>query len=334
MLDLDLKKLIGELQNYLGITRKRPIANVVSKFPRLTEQLTDLEVLADFGEDAAVLAMTGEERNNDVLLLAADGIMESLMNADPYWAGYCAVLVNINDIAAMGGRPLALVDVLSVKDNDILSMVTSGMNEACTKFGVPIVGGHVHPDCEYNAIDVTILGTASRQGVIFSHTAKVGDVVVFAMDLDGTVHPNSKYSWDTTRHKSPEQLRRQVAVMEEVGRAELVHAGKDISNPGTLGTLGMMLETCKKGAVVDLEMLPRPGEDKIEFIHWLKVYQGCGFVVSCDLKNSQDLITKFESVGLTAVVAGEIIPEQKLIIKYNDQQEALFDFIHDKITGL
>jgi putative methanogenesis marker protein 2 len=334
MLNLDLKKLIEELQNYLGITRKGPIANVVSKFPKLTEQLTSLEVLADFGEDAAVLAMTGEGRNDEVFLLAADGIMESLMNADPYWAGYCSVLVNINDIAAMGGRPLALVDVLSVKDNDILSKVTSGMNDACTKFGVPIVGGHIHPDCEYNAVDVTILGTASRKGVIFSHTAKVGDSVVFAMDLDGSVHPSSKYSWDTTRHKSSELVRRQVSVMEELGLTGLVHAGKDISNPGTMGTLGMMLETSKKGAVVDLELIPWPGEDKIEFIHWLKVYQGCGFVVSCEPKKSNEVIAKFGSVGVTAAVVGEIIPEQKLIIKYNDQQDVLFDFTHDKITGL
>jgi putative methanogenesis marker protein 2 len=260
--------------------------------------------------------------------------MESLMIADPYWAGYCSVLVNINDIAAMGGRPLALVDVLSVKNPNVLSELTRGMNDACVKFGVPIVGGHVHPDSEYDAVDVTILGTAKRPGVIYSHTAENGDSVVFAMDLDGSLHPNSKYSWDTTQHKSPEVVRRQVAVMEELGQKGLVHAGKDISNPGSIGTLGMLLETSKKGAIVDLAAIPWPGEDTIEFIHWLKVYQGCGFVVTCEQDNADEVIKKFDAVGLTAKVAGEIISEQKLIIKYNDQQDVLFDFTSDKITGL
>ncbi|MCK5559516.1 MAG: methanogenesis marker 2 protein [Thermoplasmata archaeon] len=334
MVELNLTELIRELKSYLGITRKRFIADVVQGLPQIVEQMNDLEVLADFGEDAAVLAVGEERQNDNVFLLAADGIMESLMVADPYWAGYCSVLVNINDIAAMGGRPLAMVDVLSVKDTNVLSELTRGMNDACVKFGIPIVGGHVHPDSEYNAVDVTILGTAKRPGVIYSHTAEIGDSVVFAMDLDGSVHPNSKYSWDTTQHKSPEVVRRQVTVIEDLGKARLVHAGKDISNPGTIGTLGMLLETSKKGAIVDLTAIPWPGEDTIEFTHWLKVYQGCGFVVTCEPNNANEVINEFDAVGLTAKVAGEIISEQKLIIKYNDQQDVLFDFTCDKITGL
>ena len=37
------------------------------------------------------------------------------MNVNPYWAGYCSVLVNVNDIAAMGGKPLAMVNIMSIK---------------------------------------------------------------------------------------------------------------------------------------------------------------------------------------------------------------------------
>ncbi len=35
--------------------------------------------------------------------------------------------------------------------------------------------------------------------------------------------------------------------MEEIGKRHLATAGKDISNPGLIGTLGMLLEVSGKG---------------------------------------------------------------------------------------
>jgi len=38
-----------------------------------------------------------------------------LMEGDPRWAGYCSVLVNVNDIAAMGGVPMGMTNVIFSK---------------------------------------------------------------------------------------------------------------------------------------------------------------------------------------------------------------------------
>lgn len=333
-LDLDLAKLVNELKNYKGITRKRPIEDVVKSFPTMDKLGAGIQVLADFGEDAAVISLSGDAQDSGVLLLAADGIMASLLDTDPYWAGYCSILVNLHDIAAMGGVPLALVDILSVKDEQVLSELTRGMTDASKKFGVPIVGGHIHPDSEYNAIDVAILGITRGSSVIYSHSALVGDNVIFAMDLDGKIHPNSKFSWDTTLHKTPEEARHQLSIMPELGMAQLVHAGKDISNPGTLGTLGMLLETSKKGAIIDLAKIPKPEKNTIEFTHWLKMYQGCGFVVTCEPKDANTVIDRFGSAGLVAKVAGEVIKDLKLNIELKNNKEILFDFTKEKISGI
>src|SRR6201997_5074441 len=46
------------------------------------------------------------------LLFAAEGMLESFVANDPWFAGYSAGMGNLSDIAAMGGRPLAVVDVL------------------------------------------------------------------------------------------------------------------------------------------------------------------------------------------------------------------------------
>src|ERR1700751_2131998 len=46
------------------------------------------------------------------LLFAAEGMLPSFAAEDPWFAGYSAVMVNLSDVSAMGGRPLAIVDVL------------------------------------------------------------------------------------------------------------------------------------------------------------------------------------------------------------------------------
>lgn len=149
---MNLDELVKQIHSHPGVTRKRLISEVINYFPNVSGG----DVLASYGEDAAVLAF-----GDSVLLLAADGIMESLMKANPFFAGYYSVLVNINDISAMGGKPLAMVDVLSMKDEKVCGQVMKGMERAVRKFGVPVVGGHTHPDCNYNAIDIAILGVQS-----------------------------------------------------------------------------------------------------------------------------------------------------------------------------
>ena len=58
-------------------------------------------MLASYGEDAAVLAYG----RPSLLAVGRDGSMEPLMKANPFFAGYYSVLVNLNDISAMGGVP-------------------------------------------------------------------------------------------------------------------------------------------------------------------------------------------------------------------------------------
>lgn len=319
---MELKSLVESLRNFPGVTRKKSISSVINFFPKQAYS----KVLASYGEDAAVI-----EQDGKLLLLAADGIMPALMRANPFFAGYYAVLVNIHDISAMGGVPIAMLDILSVKDNRICSQVMKGMESAVKKFGVPIIGGHTHPDCDYDAIDIAIIGTAEPGQAIYSHTARAGDDVIAAMDLDGYYPESLPYAWDTTSRKEAPILRRQMLIMNKIAKQGLVRSGKDISNPGTLGTLGMLLETSGKGAMVDIAQIPRPGN--IELLQWLKSYQGFGYVVTCDPANSQRVIDMYASVGITAAVIGRVTEEPKLIVQLGNQSEIMFDFEKDIITG-
>jgi putative methanogenesis marker protein 2 len=321
--DMDLMALVNDIKSFPGITRKKTISEVINFFPKFSTA----KVLASYGEDAAVV-----EWDDRVLLLAADGIMQALMNINPFYAGYYSVLVNINDISAMGGIPIGMVDVLSVKDNKVCGHVMRGMETAVRKFGVPIVGGHTHPDCTYNAIDVAIVGYCdSKDQVVYSHTAQADDDIIFAMDLDGFYPEGLNYAWDTTSRKESDICRRQMMAMNKIARKGLLRSGKDISNPGTLGTLGMLLETSGKGATVDIRSIPIP--DGVDLHQWLKSYQGCGFTLTCDPDHSEKVMEMFKNVGVTGAVVGKVDGSNVYKLEDGHSSAVLFDFNTELITG-
>lgn len=319
---MELDDIVASIRSYPGVIRKNTIHDILQFLP----EHRNSTILASSGEDAAVIA-----HGDDCLLFAADGIMESLMQSDPYYAGYYSVLVNVNDIAAMGGKPLAMVDIISLQDLKICGQVMRGMERAVRKFNVPIVGGHTHPDCDYHAIDVAILGIVAASDVIYSHTAQPGDDIVFVMDLEGYYPPNLRYAWDTTSRKEDSLVQAQFEAMQIIAKRNLARSGKDMSNPGCLGTLGMLLETSCMGATVDLGLIPRP--EGVDFLRWLLSYQGCGFVLTCDPKNSQEIIDIFAKVKVDGAVVGKVEEGYEFKITQGGETRVLFDFAKDIITG-
>jgi uncharacterized protein len=151
------------------------------------------------------------------------------------------------------------------------------------------------------------------------------------MDLDGFYPEKLHFAWDTTSKKDEETVRRQMLVMNEVGSKHWVNAGKDMSNPGSIGTLGMLLETSGKGGNVDLDRVPCP--EGVNFAQWLKSYQGCGFVLSVAPKNSLNVLGKFKEVGVEGAVVGKVNDSSRLTLSHDQESLILFDFEKDIITG-
>ncbi|MEE3444278.1 MAG: methanogenesis marker 2 protein, partial [Methanobrevibacter sp.] len=296
---MELSELVKSLQSFKGVSRKNSIENV-------TKTLGDVynitgDVLLDFGDDASAIDIG----DNQVVLLAADGIWGDLMNVDPYWAGYCAVLVNVNDIAAMGGKPIAMVNIMAVNNDEIYEDILSGIVDGCRKFNVPMVGGHLHPDAEYNSLDVAIAGIASKDSLITSSGAKVGDKVLVAIDTDGRQYPGIPLNWDTTYEKDAKLVQDQIKIMQKIAEEHLPSAGKDISNPGTLGTLEMLLEASGVGASVELEKIPR--NEDVDWDMWLRAYPGAAFVMTAPEENAQAIIDALSPYSFEVAVIGDVI---------------------------
>ena len=316
----DLNRIVQEIRNYEGVKRKNPIKHLINQFKPFSNYGN---TVIDFGDDAAVL-----KGDCNYLLFAADGIWANLLK-DLFWAGYCAVLVNVNDIYAMGGKPIAMVNIMSLKKTDNCKDLLEGIKTGCDKFKVPMVGGHLHPDTETTTVSVSIMGNASK--ILSSFSAKEGEDIILAMDMDGRRY-NNFLNWDTTLKKSSEECLSKLSIMNEIAEKELSFAAKDISNPGILGTIGMLLETSRKGAIINVDEIQRP--ENMEFIDWLKIYPGYGFTLTSAPENTDKILNLFKQQKIEARVIGKVTNDNIMSLVDKNQKKTLFDFKTDIITGI
>jgi selenophosphate synthetase-related protein len=92
----------------------------------------------------------------------------------------------------------------------------------------------------------------------------------------------------------------------------------------------MMLEVSKKGATVELEKIPKPGN--VDMVQWLKSYPACGFCVASD--QPEEVKKVFEAHGLKAEVVGEVNSSKVLDLKYKGAIKTFYDFRKESVLGL
>ena len=305
------------IQEFEGVSRKSSIDNVIS----LLDEAYNVSgnVVIDIGDDASAIDIG----NNQVILVAADGIWGQIMNVNPYWAGYCSILVNVNDIAAMGGKPLAMVNIMSIKNDEIYGELLRGIKDGCLKFGVPMDGGHLHHDGDCDSLGVAIVGIAQKDKLITSFNAEVGDKVIVAIDLDGKPHEMFSLNWDTTYDKDKKIVQDQITAVQHLAENDYINSGKDISNPGILGTLEMLLETSNKGAHVNLLDIPK--NENMDWEDWLKSYPGSGFVFTAKDDKCDFIIDYLSKYSIEANVIGEVTDDNSLYVSYGDEEIELFN---------
>jgi selenophosphate synthetase-related protein len=265
-------------------------------------------------------------------LLAADGMMTRLLVNEPYAAGKASVMVTVNDIYAMGGRPLAMVNVLASGDDVHRSKVIDGIRKGCEKLQVPMVGGHLHPDAPSDApsLSVAILGHANK--LLRSHLAAPDDDLIFAADLKGQIGCYSVVSWDANSGKTPEELIHRLEALPVIAENGWAQACKDVSNAGLLGTLSIMMENSGRGAEIDLDAVPCPPE--LDLLDWMVSFQSFGFILSVNPANSRPIIDLFRERHIHAAVVGRVTDQRTVMVRSGFGSQTVFDFTTDRITGI
>lgn len=315
---MDLNLLAHTLKKSLGIVHKQDI-QTVAKFLATENAASDILM----GDDCAAIP-----DGDGYLLLAAEGMMPDFVATDPWFAGWSAVMVNVSDIYAMGGRPIAIVDTLWSQNGTICQPLLAGMSAAARAYQVPIVGGHTNARSSYNALSVSILGRAEQ--LISSFTAQPGDRLVMAIDLRGQMHPKYPF-WNAATTTDPNRLRGDLELLPKLAEHGLCTAGKDISMGGVIGTTLMLLETSHSGAVLDLDAIPRPPE--IPFDRWLASFPSYGFLLSVRPENVSTVEQLFHDRQIACADIGEVIGGNQLILKYQQESVTFWDFDLDRLTG-
>ncbi len=280
-----LEALAQRLLNSAGLASKRDIQAPAARFAH--QPFPQLGLAAALGDDAALLPATAAP-----LLLACEGLHPGLVEEDPWFAGWSGVLVNLSDIAAMGGTPVALVNSLWGTEAGPAEALLAGMARACEVFGVPMVGGHTNLHSPYTALSVAVLGAAPGP-VLSARAARPGDRCVLLVNTSGRFYRHYPF-WDAATSADPALLRAHLALLVLLAGQGLVHGAKDISMGGLVGTAVMFAEAA--GCRLDLELdaiKPPPG---VELETWLACFPSFGFLLAvapAQLAGLQQLIAAY-----------------------------------------
>lgn len=137
------------------------------------------------GDDAAVLDFAKEKTliSTDMLL---EGIHFDLAYTPFKHLGYKAIQVNLSDLYAMNGTASQVTVSIGLSSRfplETLEELYTGIELACKKFGVDLVGGDTSASKQGLIISVTSIGYAKEKDICYRDGAQEGDLICVSGDL-------------------------------------------------------------------------------------------------------------------------------------------------------
>lgn len=205
------------------------------------EQLT-----LGIGDDAALVRL----RERGDLLVSTDMLMDTvdfhLDRVDPRRVGRKALAVNLSDIAAMAGRPLAAVVSVALPRAAGLPMAQAlceGFLPLAERYHLAIAGGDTNSWDGPLVISVTILGEPTKRGALTRGGAKPGDAILVTGSFGGSI---------LGRHFDFNPRVEEALVLRELYE---LHAGIDVSDGLSLD-LSRLATASGCGAMLDTASVP------------------------------------------------------------------------------
>ncbi|MEW6167516.1 MAG: sll0787 family AIR synthase-like protein [Pseudomonadota bacterium] len=312
--------LVAGLRSSRGLAGKRDIAAVVGRLGLNGDSLVPV------GDDCAAIPDPGGQ---GWLLLAIEGFQPAFVERDPWFAGWCGVMVNLSDIHAMGGRPLAVVDALWSRGGSALDELLAGMRAAAAAYRVPIAGGHSNLSSSGEQLAVAVLGRASS--LLTSFDARPGDLLIAAIDLRGAYRAPF-LNWNCSTGVAPERLRADLELLPVLAEQGLCRAAKDISQAGVLGTAVMLLECSGCGAEIDVDRVPRPaGVDDADWL--LATFPSFGFLLAVAPQQADTVLQRFRARDIGCAVIGRCDDTPSLRLRSGERSCVAWRFPEDLLTG-
>ena len=305
------------------------LADACARHPGLQAK-RDLGAVADViggdGDDAAFLPAPG---GGDTLA-AAEAIAPAFVRGAPEVAGTAGVVAVLNDIAASGGRPTALLDTVVAPSREILEAILRGVARGSDLAGVPVRGGHVTVAAGSEpALSTAAIGHTGAP--LSSSAARPGNEVSLAVCLDGVAGEAGGIGFfshlrGSRRGRWPDDL----ALLAEVAEAGEAWAARDVSMPGIVGSLVQMADAAGGlGAELELDRIPIP--DGLPVDRWLTLFPSYAFLL---IGETSPLEGRFAAAGLACARIGRLDASGVVRLVAGDQVAPVWDLSREPLTGL
>jgi AIR synthase-related protein len=314
---IDIQTLARRLSASSGIAAKEDIGLVAASLGLSGQPVA-------VGDDCAAIA-----DGDGYLLFAIEGFINEFVAADPWFAGWCGVMVNIADVVAMGGRPIAVVDAVWANGEAGAAPVLDGIKAAAATFNVPVVGGHTNIRTDRGQLSVAILGRAKT--LLTSFDARIGDVLIAAIDHRGRYREPFN-NWEAATDAPPARLRGDLEILPEIAEARLALAAKDISQGGIVGTAIMLAECSGVGIDIDVAAIPLPEGVGIE--RWLSTFPSFGYLLSVTPDKAEAVIGRFTTRGITASAIGRVVAGSAVTLCDADDRAIVRDYVEAPLLQL
>jgi thiamine-monophosphate kinase len=262
----------------------------------------DPRVWIGLGDDAAAVALPSGS-----CLITTDMLLEGscfrLAEAGPRLVGRKAMAVNLSDIAAMAGRPVAAVVSVGLPRHGGRALgedLYRGLREMADAFSTSLVGGDTNSWDGPLVISVTLLGEATPRGPVRRSGAKPGDWLLVTGPLGGSIL--GKHLTFTPRVHEALSLH---AVAD-------LHAMIDISD-GLAGDLAHICEESGCGAVLRAADIPiaadarRMTDQRSPLDHALGDGEDFELLFAMSPEDGRRLIATQPIAGITLTAVGECV---------------------------
>jgi selenide, water dikinase len=274
------------------------LAQVLSKLP--AQPTENVIVGFDTADDAGVFRLS-----DDLALVQTIDFFTPIAD-DPYVYGQVAAINSLNDVYAMGGRPVSALSVVCYPqkgDFEVLGKILEGGQAAMNAAGVVVLGGHSVDDKEMK-FGYAVTGVIHPGKVITNAGAKPGDVLILTKPI-GTGAISTAIKNGIAKGAAVRASIKAMTTSAEAASKAMVKAGANACTDITgFGLLGHAYEMAKASGVtlsIDSRAVPLL-PDVLELI-------GQGMLTRGD-KNNREYTG--ETVAFTENVSGEM-------------QSALFD---------
>ena len=274
------------------------------------------------GDDTALI----RHAQGDVLA-AGEAIYPPFVAEDPFGAGVGAVVANLNDVAAMGGRPLGIVDTIVASD-EVARSVLAGLRHAADLYDVPIVGGHLTLSDGVPSLSAFAVGAVTAP--LLARNVAPGQALMLAACLDGRLRED--FPFYPSFEQRGTRVRGDLELLPQLAERGDCIAAKDVSMAGLLGTLAMLLQPTGNGVEVYLDQLPRPPDVPMDV--WLDVFPSYAFLLCGPPERTHDCIAAFAERGLACAQVGEIDDTGVLGARSGAEVARLLDDTSASATGL